>query len=370
MGGWCVVQTMQDRVIDVHVANDATPAIGAVHFGGPDQPRGALSDMLRAHIDAVPPGGSIAWATYYFRDTDLARALIRASDRGVHVALAFDGDPRLDNANAAAIALLQADGLRGGLTVRAALPDPIDMLQGRLHSKIYIFSAPHPVALVGSFNPSGDERTDKATLEEIGDQDRGHNLLIEITSPGLVRALSDHVAEIARAGGSVDRFAQSENRIYRDGDTELYFYPRLRPYVVEGAVDALRPGDKLWAAISHLKSGMVDRLASAARRGAVIDLVVHATERRVPTRAIRELKDAGVSIRRYHNAAGLPMHAKFVVMHTQGQFVSYFGSLNYNRNSRWLNDELLVRTTDARLARALLARYAEIEREVDAQPSR
>jgi phosphatidylserine/phosphatidylglycerophosphate/cardiolipin synthase-like enzyme len=368
-GIWRVAQTIPEHVIDVHRPGN-TPTIGAVHFGGPDKPKGVLSDMLLARIDAVPPGGSILWATYYFRDMDLARALIRASDRGVHVTLCFDGDPRLDNANAAAIALLRNHGLHGGLVVREALPDPFDVLQGKLHSKIYIFSAPYPVAFVGSFNPSGDENTDKATLEEIGDQDRGHNLLVELISPGLVQTLADHVREIARDGGSVDRFAASDNRIFQDGDTRLYFYPRLRPYIVENAVDNLERGDRMWAAISHLKAGMVDRIANAAKRGVVIDMVVHATERRVPSSAVRELETAGVSIRRYRDPQGLPMHAKFVVMQTHGQLVSWFGSLNYNRNSRWLNDELLVRTTNAPFAHALLDRYAFIEREIDANEHR
>jgi hypothetical protein len=181
--------------------------------------------------------------------------------------------------------LLRSDGLRGGLVVRSSLPDPFDIAEGRLHSKIYYFSAPSPVALIGSFNPSGDERTDKATIEEIGDQDRGHNLLVEIRG-GLAARLRDQVHALAANGGSIDRFAGINNRAYRDRNAELFFYPRLRPYVVERDVDRLRRGDRLWGAISHLKAGMVDRLANAARRGVVIDLVVHDTERRVPPAAV------------------------------------------------------------------------------------
>jgi hypothetical protein len=362
-------QATPEPVVDVHRPGPAP--MGAIHFGGPDKPVGALSALLRARIDAVPPGGRIAWATYYFRDLDLARALIRASDRGVKVTLVIDGDPRLDDANQAAIGLLRQDGLRGGLVVRGStLPDPIDMLSGRLHSKIYMFSHPRPVALIGSFNPSGDEHTDKATLEEIGDQDRGHNLLVEVTGAGLVAALEQHVRELAADGGSVDRFAASDNRTYRDGDTDLFFYPRLRPYIVEHAVDALRPGDRMWGAISHLKAGMVDRIAAAARRGVIVDLVVHNTERRVPSGAVEELREAGVSVRRYRRPDQLPMHAKFIVTQSGGWLTTYLGSLNYNRNSRWLNDEVLVRTADPRLARTLLSRYVVIEHEIDALEQR
>jgi phosphatidylserine/phosphatidylglycerophosphate/cardiolipin synthase-like enzyme len=59
------------------------------------------------------------------------------------------------------------------------------------------------------------------------------------------------------------------------------------------------------------------------------------------------------------------MHAKFIVTDSHGRLTSYLGSLNYNRNSRWLNDEVLLRTTAPRLAAELLARYAAIEREID-----
>ena len=43
-------------------------------FGGPDRPARALRDLLEQKVDEVPPGGSIAWITYYFRDEALAEA--------------------------------------------------------------------------------------------------------------------------------------------------------------------------------------------------------------------------------------------------------------------------------------------------------
>lgn len=46
-----------------------------VHFGGPDQDPGYLRNVLARHIAAVPSGGTIDWATYYFRDLALAKAL-------------------------------------------------------------------------------------------------------------------------------------------------------------------------------------------------------------------------------------------------------------------------------------------------------
>lgn len=103
-----------------------------VHFGGPDKPPRLLRDLLRARIDAVPPGGRIAWATYYFRDRDLAAALAAAVDRGVEVVLHVEGVPRRRSANLAVLDFLRGHGLGGGLTIHR--PGP---LREHLHSKIY-----------------------------------------------------------------------------------------------------------------------------------------------------------------------------------------------------------------------------------------
>lgn len=344
------------------------PTIGNVYFGGPDKPKGALRDLLLQRIRATPRGESIAWATYYFLDPELAEALIDASRRGVRVRLVLEGDPRRETANGAVVATLRRDGLNGGLTIRPTAAVPFRRIAGKLHAKIYAFSWPRPVALVGSFNPSGGTGDDApAVMKEIGDQDRGHNMLVEITSPGLVDALVRHVGELARDHGSVGRFSAENNRIVRDRDTELLFYPRLHTDVVETALDRLGPGDRLWAAISHLKGDAVGTLEDAAERGAQIRLIVHDTERRVPQSAVDRLSKAGVEIRRYRQASGLPMHDKFFVVENNDHWVTYFGSLNFNPNSRFLNDELLVRTTDRALAKTLLERFDEIDAEVDHQ---
>ena len=51
-----------------------------VYFGGPDQAPRALRDILKARVDAAPAGSEIIWATYYFRDQDLAGS--SSADRG------------------------------------------------------------------------------------------------------------------------------------------------------------------------------------------------------------------------------------------------------------------------------------------------
>lgn len=79
----------------------------------------------------------------------------------------------------------------------------------------------------------------------------------------------------------------------------LYYFPRLRPDVVERRIARLGPGDSVQAAISRMDQGPFAReLAEAALRGVEIKLVVHDTKRRVPKGVVRELDRAGVSVRR------------------------------------------------------------------------
>ena len=363
-GGLSLFYARADTVVSVGPATAET--IGSVHFGGPDLPPGALRDLLLRRIQASPPGSRIDWATYYFLDRALADALIAASHRGVRVCLIVEGDPRLGGANIGVLALLRHDGLNGGLLVRRRADWPLRGLSGKLHIKVYAFSYPRPVALVGSFNPSG--AASDAVIREIGDQDRGHNLLVEITGSGLVRTLVAHIERLAAGQGSVSRFTDENNTVYREGGTQLYFYPRLRFDPLDPELDSLGRGDRVWAAISHLKNEAVGTLVDAAERGAGIELVVHDTERRVPEAVIIRLRAAGIHVRRYRQAQGYPMHAKFFLIQRGGRDEAWFGSLNFNRNSRLLNDEVLVRSADPRLFAMLLARFQGIEAEIDKRP--
>lgn len=360
LGAWATYVANIATVVDVRPRASAG-TVGAVHFGGPDQPPGKLRSLLLRHVRAAPPGSAIDWATYYFLDREMAEALIAASDRGVTVTLVVEGDPRFAGANDPVVSLLERHGLDGGLTVRPA------SRPGSLHAKIYAFSHPRPFALVGSFNPSGGRSADPNVIEEIGDQDRGHNLLVEIGSPGLVGKLQEHIGELARNGGGGGRFELGQNAAYRDRDTMLYFYPRVSTGIVEAEVDQLGNGDRLWAAVSHLDDRSVDAWAEAARRGADLHIIVHHTERRVPQAVIERLRKAGVDIRRYRHPQELPMHAKFVLIERGAERVSYFGSFNFNRSSRFLNDELLVRSTDSHLFETLRRRFAQLDAEVGRQ---
>ena len=330
--------------------------LGAIEFGGPDLAPRRLRDLLQRHVDGAPPGSRIDWATYYFRDRALAQGLIRASDRGVRVRIVLEPHPRREGANDAVIAMLRNHGLRGGLHLHKWAPFD----RGHLHAKIYAFSEPD-VAWVGSFNPSGDEPEDAEVIAEIGDQDRGHNLLLGIRRPKLTGALRRHIGRLSRRALLSLKLRPRFNLAVEDAGTRLYFYPRLRPLIVEREIGRLSHGDRFRGAISHLKAGEFTRaLMLAVERGVAIELLVHDTERRVPSVLVDALAAAGVSMTRVAHPDDLPMHAKFLLVEHDGERSAWLGSHNFNNKSLRKNAELLLRTTDAGVIAALDRRFGQI----------
>ena len=334
-----------------------------VYYGGPDLPPRALRDVLKAKVEAAPAGSEIIWATYYFRDLDLAESLVAARKRGVKVRIRIEGTPRKSGANSAAIETLRA-GLGEGLRLQHSW-----FGLANLHAKIYTFTGPEPESMIGSFNPSGDETPDAELIADIGDQDRGQNLLVAFRDPQVARSLHRQAKRLWKGKG-ISRFDRGMNRARKFDDARLYYFPRLRPDIVDRRVAQLGPGDRVQAAISHMDQGPFARqLAKAAERGAEIDLVVHDTARRVPKGVFRELDKAGVNIRRYCDVEGLPMHAKFVVIDDGGQRSAWFGSFNYTITSRYLNQEVLARSTNALVIDDLEARFRTISGIAEQQAS-
>lgn len=331
-------------------------ALGPLEFGGPDLPPRRLRDLLQAQVDASPPGSRIDWATYYFRDRALAQALIRASDRGVQVKLVLEPDPRRAGANDEVIAQLQEHGLGGGFHLYRSWRAG----KGQLHAKIYCFSHPG-LAWIGSFNPSGDEPEDADVIAEIGDQDRGHNLLLGIRSARLAAALRRHVGRLAGWSAIPPFLRPSFNHMARDGGTRLYFYPRLFPYPVERSIARLKAGDRVRAAISHLKPGeLTEQLSNAVARGVAVEMLVHDTERRVPTELVETMEAAGVRVTRVSHGDELPMHAKFLLVEHWGKRLAWLGSYNFNKKSRRHNAEVLLSTDDPTVFASLENRFGII----------
>lgn len=337
-----------------------------VHFGGPDLPERALRNLLMERIQAVPAGGWIRWATYYFRDLELAAALVSAAARGVDVRIAVEGQPRRCDVNKDVVALLGKELPPRSLFVLKPPLGTLTKTHPHLHAKIYGFSHPYRHALVGSFNPSGNEPEDIEVIAEIGDQDRGHNLLVELSDPELVTGLAAHVDGLCSLKGSMAaRLLPNQNRALCSTDTSVYFFPRLN-IGVPGRMLATGKPHSIRGVISHLKPGqLAGMLERAAQRGTRVELLVHDTERRVPQAVIARLLAAGVNVRRYVHPDKLPLHAKFLLLEGTTQSQAFFGSFNFNPRSHFLNHEVLVQSSDAGLVAALAARFDEIAREAD-----
>ncbi|MBX3485159.1 phosphatidylserine/phosphatidylglycerophosphate/cardiolipin synthase family protein [Phenylobacterium sp.] len=337
------------------------PAAATLYYGGVDQPPQALRDLLLARIEAATPGSEITWATYYFRDPALADALVAARRRGVKVRLVLEGRARRGSVNGPTIERLKA-GLGSDLRLhRSWLPGQ------HLHAKIYAFSGgPEPAAFIGSYNPSGGV-DDPELMNDIGDQDRGENLLVDFRDPDAVKALEAQAMRLWE-GRFAFRFGRRANKAKRVGDFAFYYYPRLRTDVVERRLARLGPGDEVKAAVSHMDKGpFAAQLVKAAERGAKIELVVHDTRRRVSKGVVSELRDAGVEIRRYCDPDGYPMHAKFVIVDHKQVRTAWFGSLNYNFGSRIMNQEILARSADPGLVDAFDARFDRLAEEAAAR---
>lgn len=340
-------------------AGDADRDAGAeVFFGGPERPR-RLRDLLEERVRATPPGGEILWVTYYFRDRGLADALRLAHRRGVIVRIVLEGTPRLRRANEPVIRMLSdpVEGIGAGLRIVRR------SLFRHLHEKLYCFSHPHPVALVGSFNPSGDEPEDERVVRRIGDQDRGHNFLVELPGPAAA-SLRDHALRLFGMRRPIGRrFLAEFNRPAGEDRYRAYFFPRLRNPLT-GLLRGAAPGTRLRIAASHLRDGgIATLLADLTGKGVDIELLTEATERRVPPRIERLIVASGIAFERYRHPDDLPMHSKFMLADgPDGRWLA-FGSFNLTRTSRWLNHEILMVTTDEALFDAFSRRWDEMKSE-------
>lgn len=328
-----------------------------VYFGGPDQSSGHLRDLLARHVDAVPQGGEILWSTYYFRDLALAEALLRARQRGVTVKLCLEASPKLKHANGQVGALLAAtDGLGDGFK-------PIKhLLPAHLHEKIYYFSHPAPVALIGSFNPSGNTPEDPDVVAKIGDQDRGHNCLVALDHPAAVASLRRHVLSLHSGGlGLAAYFDRSARSDFKSDKLNIFHYPRWDSVVVPELIGERRY-DSIRIAASHFRDMSLARLlARHASAGTPVTVIAHDTLRRVPRRIEAYAKEHGIDFIRYAHPQGLPMHCKFILLESDGFRRVLFGSMNLTLTSRFLNNEVLAALDDAPdIFAAFAARFAHM----------
>jgi phosphatidylserine/phosphatidylglycerophosphate/cardiolipin synthase-like enzyme len=338
-----------------------------LHFGGPDLAPGKLRDLLAARAAAVPAGGRIDWITYYFRDRRLAEELLRARERGVRVRVTLEGHPRTPHANDRVRERLGAALGRDLRVVRGALDrfGWSKRWRPRLHEKLYCFSHPTPLALLGSFNPSGDQpEEDPGTLAEIGDQDRGHNLLVELCDPALARALAAHAERVHRAPHvALERWLPRQNRVLESHGLALHFRPRAAPDPVLGLLARCGRSGRIRVAASHLSGRTApEAFLAAARRGVSVEVLAESTERRVPLQVERALAEGGVRIARLREPDGLPMHWKLLLVESGDARHAVFGSFNWTENSLRWNREIIALSRNPALFERLAARWTTLWR--------
>jgi len=331
-----------------------------------------LRDLLAERVAAVPPGGSIDWVTYYFRDQGLAEELLRAHRRGVKVTVTLEKRPRAGHANEFVAGMLGGeDGLGTGFrTLSFGGPSAAlgGMWKPHLHEKLYCFSHPRPIAFIGSFNPSGDgHENDLAIIEEIGDQDRGHNVLVGITDPVLVESLVAHARWIHRSRYPMfNRFSGIANRAVTGKDTVIHFWPRIRPHPAVQLLSRLGGGARIRMAASHIKgTRLVKSIIGFAQHGAAVEILAEPTLRRVPMATEQRLIQAGIPFRRIAHPAHLPMHNKFVLAEKDSQRWVIFGSFNWTMRSYWLNYEIGALSTNAELFEAFAKRWEDLAAQQD-----
>jgi phosphatidylserine/phosphatidylglycerophosphate/cardiolipin synthase-like enzyme len=317
-----------------------------VHLGGPGHAPGKLRDLLAARIAAVPSGGTIDWVTYYFRDRRLAGLLLEAQRRGVTVRVSVEGRPRAASANEAVIRMLSAPaGLGSGLRALVHTRPPFTRKRPHLHEKLYCFSHPIPHVFVGSFNPSGDEPEEEPEIvEEIRDQDRGHNLLVEIHDPPIVKALARHARRMHAAPHTLlERLSPRLLLTARSASLAIDFSPGLRRFAALRWLQRLGAGARVRIASSHLKGETaVGALVALAQRGAQVEVLAEHTQRRVPERVAQRLRQANIGVRRVEHPDRLPMHCKFILIETPAERSVLFGSFNLTERSLHFNHEICV----------------------------
>ncbi|WP_240141514.1 phospholipase D-like domain-containing protein [Nitrosomonas sp. HPC101] len=340
-----------------------------IHFGGPDYPRERLRNLLEDRIAAVPAGGSINWVTYYFRDIRLANALIQAHQRGVQVTLSLEGRPRIPYANDAVIALLKGPrGIGSALRIITipGLPSPSSKSwKPQMHEKLYCFSHPEPVAFIGSFNPSGNGlEDDPEIIREIGDQDRGYNVLIGLKDPVLVEKLTEHARQLHQHPvGLFHRFTMNASSDIRGTDTDIYFWPRTDAHPVVRFLPNTGNSTRIRIAASHIRAeSVVGIMEKLVKQGADLEILAESTFRRVTKNVEQRLLNAGIRFKRIQHSESLPMHLKFALIEKDGCAWSIFGSFNWTKPSFWLNHEIAAISSNPVIFESLADCWSKLEK--------
>jgi hypothetical protein len=257
-----------------------------------------------------------------------------------------------------------ADGFR---QIIHRFPDNFYFRFPRLHEKLYFFSHPTPHVLVGSFNPSSNRPEDPSIIAEIGDHDQEHNFLVEIRDNSIVSALRKHAEQIHDGLHCPwERLLPIHNRIIQSGDTSIYTFPRRRRGVLKRYLETVPPGSILRIAASHMNNQqMANLVCSLRKKGVAIEIIGHATLRRVPLWVERKWNEAGIRFHRYQHPRGTSMHNKFILVKSDKSQQVIFGSMNLSSGSLHANHELLVFSRDPCLFDRFCRRWEQMRMDIE-----
>jgi HKD family nuclease len=339
----------------------------SVHFGGPDKQVYFLRDLLAKKIDEIEGGGEIFWITYYFRDFYLAEKLIKAADRGVKVTLLLEAKPRIKNANLEVINLLESNKKISLNLIRHIKPHK-HLFSGmpKIHEKLYYFrNNSRAYAYIGSFNPSGREGDDPEIVELIGDQDRGHNFLIEIDDKLLLDNLYNHCVYMKDIKhGFIENIKRWKSQV-KSGGMLIYFFPWAKKKVIINYLKMATKGDRLHIAVSHFSSIIiVYNLIKLAKRGVEIKIISHNTNRRFPLKIERLLNSFHIPCLRYDHPKKYPMHNKFIILEKKDNSYVAFGSMNLTVRSLNESHEIFCITNNLNIVREFTLKWKSIEKEI------
>jgi phosphatidylserine/phosphatidylglycerophosphate/cardiolipin synthase-like enzyme len=161
-----------------------------------------------------------------------------------------------------------------------------------------------------------------------------------------------------------ERLKSHWNAEYRSARLGIWFYPRRKTGLHieafgDGTVKTVR------VAASHFRDPTVaHRLADLAAKGMRVEVMTHESLRRVPTKIEELLSYGGVQFRRYHHPDRVPMHNKFILLGTEKEASVLFGSFNLTRTSRWLNHEVLLKSSDPEIVAAFSERWYDMQKEM------
>jgi phosphatidylserine/phosphatidylglycerophosphate/cardiolipin synthase-like enzyme len=337
-----------------------------VYFGGPDKDPYFLRNLLAERLSQTEKGGEIFWITYYFRDFYLAEKLMEAAKNGVKVSIVLESKPRVKSANDKVYNILKN---HSNINLKYVSHEtPHKKIFGsipKIHEKIYYFSSPQRICYIGSFNPSSSVNDNPEIVKLIGDQDRGHNFLVEITDESLLDELREHCSYMYNIRHGMNEMLKRYQSKIENNHTQIYFYPWANKKIIMSLFDRVSAGDKLLIAESHFTAKIIlNKLIGLSKNGVEIKIIAHGTKRRFPLYIEKILKEKDIEYYRYIHPKEYPMHNKFIILEKKNEKLVAFGSLNFTKRSIYESHEILAVTKDTAIIDSFKNRWETILKEV------